>query len=169
MPRDAPTSPPPSRSGDAPTSPCKPSLWRWPHRQRYPRRAVPLIGLAAWQRALEVTNLLRPNPGNRCWATRKRAPWRHGQPCVKRKRDSPAQGVPVTVQPVPKTWAARIPREGNEPGSRKVDRVVLGGASRRDRWIAKTSTRTRLGVRLGDIHSHGWGISPRRPQLEALP
>lgn len=73
----------------------------------------------------------------------------------------PAQGVPVTVQPVPETQAARIPREGSEPGSRKADRVVLGGASRRDRWIAQASNRTRLGVRSGDDHSHDRGLSPR--------
>ena len=56
----------------------------------------------------------------------------------------PAQGVPATVQPVPKTWAARIPKR-NEPGSRKVDQVVLGGASRRDRRIAQASNRTHQG------------------------
>ena len=91
------------------------------------------------------------------------------KPCMKRKRDSPAQGVPETVQPVPETWAARTPREGSEPGSRKVDQAVLGGASRRDRWIAQASNRTRLGVRSGDTYSHGRGSSPRRSQLEALP
>lgn len=66
-------------------------------------------------------------------------------PACARKRDRPAQGVPATVQPVPKTWAARILREGDEPGSRKVDQVVLGGASRRDRRIAQASNRTRQG------------------------
>ena len=73
---------------------------------------------------------------------------------MKRKRDRPAQGVPVTVQPVPKTWAARILREESEPGSRKVDQVVLEGASRRDRWIAQASNRIQLGVRLGVMKSH---------------